>query len=118
MSGRQRCRHHRGRYKQVAKSSRYLIYRFSYGKKLYFSSADDERTGITCTYTKGKNGFKVVYHNGSFLLLQNIESIDISCVPGMEYIENDEELYDREPFTVEEEKLRKEAVQELLIYQG
>ena len=39
-------------------------------------------------------GFKVVYHNGSFLLLQNIESIDISCVPGMEYIENDEELYD------------------------
>ena len=31
-----------GRYKQVAKSSRYLIYRFSYGKKLYFSSADDE----------------------------------------------------------------------------
>ena len=25
-------------------------------------------------------GFKVVYHNGSFLLLQNIESIDISCV--------------------------------------
>lgn len=46
-------------------------------------------------------GFKVVYHNGSFLLLQNIESIDISCVPGMEYIENDEELYDREPFTVE-----------------
>ena len=23
-------------------------------------------------------GFKVVYHNGSFLLLQNIESIDIS----------------------------------------
>ena len=111
-------------------------------------------------------GFKVVYHNGSFLLL--------------EYIENDEELYDREPFTVEvgntedidkiadilrelgdhyleedvasiplsltaymkvtsfnpvvyevcymdkerkqrtveEEKLRKEAVQELLIYQG
>ena len=38
-------------------------------------------------------GFKVVYHNGSFLLLQNIESIDISCVPGMEYIENDEELY-------------------------
>ena len=125
-------------------------------------------------------GFKVVYHNGSFLLLQNIESIDISCVLGMEYIENDEELYDREPFTVEvgntedidkiadilrklgdhylgedvasiplsltaymkvasfnpvvyevcymdkkrkkrtveEEKLRKEAVQELLIYQG
>ena len=48
-------------------------------------------------------GFKVVYHNGSFLLLQNIESIDISCVPGMEYIENDEELYDREPFTVEVE---------------
>ena len=46
-------------------------------------------------------GFKVVYHNGSFLLLQNIESIDISCVPGMEYIENDEELYDREPFTIE-----------------
>ena len=44
-----------GRYKQVAKSSRYLIYRFSYGKKLYFSSADDEGTGITCTYTKGKN---------------------------------------------------------------
>ena len=44
---------------------------------------------------------KLVYHNGSFLLLQNIESIDISCVPGMEYIENDEELYDREPFTVE-----------------
>ena len=79
---------------------------------------NDEGTGITCTYTKGKNGFKVVYHNGSFLLLQNIESIDISCVPGMEYIENDEELYDREPFTVEEEKLRKEAVQELLIYQG
>ena len=62
-------------------------------------------------------GFKVVYHNGSFLLLQNIESIDISCVPGMEYIENDEELYDREPFTVEEEKLRKEAVQELLMLQ-
>ena len=75
MSGRQRCRHHRGRsnqmaepiwksivsgrYKQVAKSSRYLIYRFSYGKKLYFSSADDEGTGITCTYTKGKNGFKL-----------------------------------------------------------
>lgn len=25
-----------GRYKQVAKSSTYLIYRFSYGKKLYF----------------------------------------------------------------------------------
>ena len=81
-----------GRYKQVAKSSRYLIYRFSYGKKLYFSSADDEGdehiygartsvlqtrigqfgdtgfqlfpglrgiTGITCTYTKGKNGFKL-----------------------------------------------------------
>ena len=47
-----------GRYKQVAKSSTYLIYRFSYGKKLYFSSADDEGTGITCTYTKGKNGFK------------------------------------------------------------
>ena len=42
MSGRKWCRHHRGRYKQVAKSSRYLIYRFSYGKKLYFSSADDE----------------------------------------------------------------------------
>jgi len=37
----------------------YLIYRFSYGKKLYFSSADDEGTGITCTYTKGKNGFKL-----------------------------------------------------------
>lgn len=34
-------------------------YRFSYGKKLYFSSADDEGTGITCTYTKGKNGFKL-----------------------------------------------------------
>ena len=48
-----------GRYKQVAKSSTYLIYRFSYGKKLYFSSADDEGTGITCTYTKGKNGFKL-----------------------------------------------------------
>lgn len=48
-----------GGYKQVAKSSRYLIYRFSYGKKLYFSSADDEGTGITCTYTKGKNGFKL-----------------------------------------------------------
>ena len=48
-----------GRYKQVAKSSRYLIYRFSYGKKLYFSSADDEGTDITCTYTKGKNGFKL-----------------------------------------------------------
>ena len=28
-------------------------------KKLYFSSADDEGTGITCTYTKGKNGFKL-----------------------------------------------------------
>ena len=48
-----------GRYKQVAKSSTYLIYRFSYGKKLYFSSADDEGTDITCTYTKGKNGFKL-----------------------------------------------------------
>ena len=48
-----------GRYKQVAKSSRYFIYRFSYGKKLYFSSADDEGTGITCTYTKGKNVFKL-----------------------------------------------------------
>ena len=24
-----------------------------------FSSADDEGTGITCTYTKGKNGFKL-----------------------------------------------------------
>lgn len=35
-----------GRYKQVAKSSRYLIYRFSYGKKLYFSSADDETSDI------------------------------------------------------------------------
>lgn len=46
-------------------------------------------------------GFKVVYHNSSFLLLQNTESIDISCVLGMEYIENDVELYDREPFTVE-----------------
>ena len=46
-------------------------------------------------------GFKVVYHNSSFLLLQIIESIDISCVLGMEYIENDEELYDCEPFTVE-----------------
>ena len=44
---------------RTLKSSRYLIYRFSYGKKLYFSSADDEGTGITCTYTKGKNGFKL-----------------------------------------------------------
>ena len=35
-----------GRYKQVAKSSTYLIYRFSYGKKLYFSSADDETSDI------------------------------------------------------------------------
>ena len=51
-----------GRYKQVAKSSTYLIYRFSYGKKLYFSSADDEGTGITCTYTKGKNGLFHIYH--------------------------------------------------------
>ena len=90
-------------------------------------------------------GFKVVYHNGSFLLLQNIESIDISCVPGMEYIENDEDVAsiplsltaymkvtsfnpvvyevcymdkERKQRTVDEEKLRKEAVQELLIYQG
>ena len=39
-----------GRYKQVAKSSRYLIYRFSYGKKLYFSSADDETSDM---YKKG-----------------------------------------------------------------
>ena len=40
---------------------------------------------------------------------------------GRTYMEkhNDNTLkYDREPFTVEEEKLRKEAVQELLIYQG
>lgn len=35
-----------GHYKQVAKSSTYLIYRFSYGKKLYFSSADDETSDI------------------------------------------------------------------------
>ena len=35
-----------GRYKQVAKSSTYLICRFSYGKKLYFSSADDETSDI------------------------------------------------------------------------
>ena len=48
-----------GRYRQVAKSLNWLRYRFSYGKKLYFSSADDEGTGITCTYTKGKNGFKL-----------------------------------------------------------
>ena len=106
-----------GRYRQFAKSSRYLIYRFSYGKKLYFSSADDEGTGITCTYTKGKNiqfydpvvdvvydgddykfeislepkdpccfGFKVVYHNGSFLLLQNIESIDIPFLLFVEHL--------------------------------
>lgn len=28
-------------------------------KGIVFSSADDEGTGITCTYTKGKNGFKL-----------------------------------------------------------
>ena len=28
-------------------------------KEIVFSSADDEGTGITCTYTKGKNGFKL-----------------------------------------------------------
>ena len=43
-----------GRYKQVAKSSRYLIYRFSYGKKLYFSSADDESVIYTQQVQKGR----------------------------------------------------------------
>ena len=64
-----------GRYKQVAKSSTYLIYRFSYGKKLYFSSADDEGTGITCTYTKGKNGFKKLNRVFSHPLLFHIYHI-------------------------------------------
>lgn len=31
-------------------------------------------------------GFKVVYHNGSFLLLQNIESIDIPFLLFIEHL--------------------------------
>lgn len=31
-------------------------------------------------------GFKVVYHNGSFLLLQNIESIDIPFLLFVEHL--------------------------------
>ena len=53
----------RNLYTQELRQHRFLpkeaLQRFSYGKKLYFSSADDEGTGITCTYTKGKNGFKL-----------------------------------------------------------
>lgn len=52
-----------GRYKQVAKSSRYLWYRFSYGKKLYFSEVVDGGPCRTYTYTAGKKGFKLEYRN-------------------------------------------------------
>ena len=46
-----------GRYKKVAKCPKWAHYRFSYGKKLYFSGGEGG-PGYTYTYTIGKKKFK------------------------------------------------------------
>lgn len=48
-----------GGYRQVARSSGYLQYRFSYGNKLYFSAGGEGRTCLTYTYTVGKKNFSL-----------------------------------------------------------
>ena len=78
-------------------------------------------------------GFKVVYHNGSFILRElgdhyleeDVASIPLSLTAYMKVTSFNPVVYEvcymdkeRKQRTVEEEKLRKEAVQELLIYQG
>lgn len=52
-----------GRYRQVAKSSNWIRYRFSYGKKMYFTSGGEGSACITYTYTVGKKGFKLERRN-------------------------------------------------------
>lgn len=47
-----------GYYKQVARTSKFGRYIFSYGKKLYFSGGGEGRPCYTFTYTIGKTGFK------------------------------------------------------------
>ena len=121
-----------GRYKQVAKSSRYLIYRFSYGKKLYFSSADDEelydREPFTVEVGNTEDIDKIadiLRELGDHYLEEDVASIPLSLTAYMKVTSFNPVVYEvcymdkeRQQRTVEEEKLRKEAVQELLIYQG
>ena len=52
-----------GRTRQVAKISKYLRYRFSYGKKLYFSAGGEGTQCLTYTYTIGQKGFKLERKN-------------------------------------------------------
>lgn len=47
-----------GYYKPVARISKTARYRFSYGKKIYFSEGGEGRNCYTYTYTIGKKGFK------------------------------------------------------------
>lgn len=47
-----------GYYRQVARTSKTARYRFSYGKKIYFSEGGEGRNCYTYTYTIGKKGFK------------------------------------------------------------
>lgn len=52
-----------GRTRQVAKISKFLRYRFSYGKKLYFSGGGEGTPCVTYTYTIGRKGFKLERNN-------------------------------------------------------
>ena len=52
-----------GHTKQVAKISKWISYRFSYGKKLYFTEGGEGRTCFTYTYTIDQRGFKLERKN-------------------------------------------------------
>lgn len=48
-----------GHTRQVAKISKYLTYRFSYGKEMYFSGGMGNVPCSTYTYINGQNGFRL-----------------------------------------------------------
>lgn len=52
-----------GRTRQVAKTSNWIRYRFSYGGKMYFTGGGEGRTCLTYTYTIGQKGFKLERKN-------------------------------------------------------
>ena len=71
-----------GRTRQVAKISKYLMYRFSYGGKLYFEFGEGAIPCVTYTYTIGKKGFKLERKNMALTEHRGRYAVGYISVPG------------------------------------
>lgn len=71
-----------GHTRQVAKISKYLMYRFSYGGKLYFEFGEGAIPCVTYTYTIGKKGFKLERKNMALTEHRGRYAVGYISVPG------------------------------------